>query len=80
MCYGMGCEWENSCGECTAPRSVLKCPHEEENEWGDEPEPEEPEEPEELWEIEEVEREESQRWEEKLKDQILRREKDEDDN
>lgn len=30
MCYGMGCEWENSYGECTAPRSVVKCPHEEE--------------------------------------------------
>lgn len=36
MCYGMGCEWENSCGECTAPRSVLKCPHEEEKEIGKE--------------------------------------------
>lgn len=32
MCYGMGCEWENSYGECTAPRSVSKCPHEEEEE------------------------------------------------
>lgn len=36
MCYGMGCEWENSYGECTAPRSVLRCPNEEREEIGEE--------------------------------------------
>lgn len=30
MCYGMGCRWENYYGECTAPRSVLRCPNDEE--------------------------------------------------
>lgn len=30
MCYGMGCRWENYYGECTAPRSVLRYPNDEE--------------------------------------------------
>lgn len=41
MCYGMGCRWENCYGECTAPRSVLRCPHLDEEECGDEFEREE---------------------------------------
>lgn len=47
MCYGMGCRWENYYGECTAPRSVLRCPHLNEEEYGDESESEEYEEEEE---------------------------------
>ena len=48
MCYGMGCEWENSYGECTAPRYVVRCPHEELYEiGGEESEEEESEEEEE---------------------------------
>lgn len=30
MCYGMGCRWENYYGECTASRSILRCPNDEE--------------------------------------------------
>lgn len=30
MCYGSGCRWEDSYGECTAPLSIFGCKWEEE--------------------------------------------------
>lgn len=44
MCYGMGCEWEDSLGECRAPRWVVRCPYEEVDEIGGEESGEEKEE------------------------------------